>query len=405
MRRFALLLLLHHGLAQFFNQLECVIDNRSLETMWEYKLMHDLQECFNPYKSPVMNGTEPLIVRLKFFMKSFNFNSETQVFTALTWTVLLWKDDHYKWDPNEYDGLDTLLMSSHRMWTPDLILKNIIDDDGYELRYFYKPCQIASKGTIRCVVQRIFKVKCNTDLREFPYDAQYCRMEFGTQKTKHTKIQFDIGFKAIQYIEHGGDWAIKNYQQILDETSEKQLVLEFGLERHTVGLAAIVVYPSLIVSVLTLSSLLVDARVEHRLVVVCFSLMSHFYFLTDSTWEFPENTRDPPNLIMYYRGSFILTSILIAVSFVLKVMCRKNVPCPNWAISVNDFVYLKVVKFCVWPRWATKVGSSSDFVKDWTDFANIINTVSIFVSVIVYISLYCVFMPQPNSFEEPYDGY
>lgn len=409
MKWITLLLLFHHTLAQFYyreldqlsSEKKCVLNHRTSENMWEQRLVEDLLKCgYDSFKPPPPNGTQPLEVSAFFIMKNFKFDSELQQFSTFMWTCLTWKDERLKWDPTKYDGIQKVLATTIQvLWAPNIRLINNIADILDE-RYLYVPCELESDGTVTCINWIDYQAKCITDLRDWPYDAQHCSMEFGLYSAGTITMRLDVASKAISMVgaEYGSEWDLMDYQQTTNLTSEKELVMKFKLERHAAVLAAIVVHPALVLSILTFSSLLIDARLNLRLLVICFSLFCHNYAITDLSFKIPDNTKDPPKLLMYYRGSFVLTSLLLVVSFVFNIICRKEAVCPSWMISINDFVLIKYGKLVVWPRWETKMKENigaSNSVQDWTDFANIINTVWLFVSIAVYVSLYCVFMPQP----------
>lgn len=371
----------------------------------EYKLLHDIYVCNSKlYWPPPSNSTVPLQIMLKFSLKQFKFDSELQEFSTYMLKILKWDDERFKWDPDKYGGIETLEASSMDIWVPEIRLLNSVEEEWAQ-KYLYMPCELNSNGSVSCVGWIVYRAKCSTDLKDWPYDAQYCKLELGPFHEYATKVQLDVGARAVSMIgsEYGVEWDIMGYDQIVDEISEKQLIIKFRLERHGEVLAAIVIFPSLILTALTFSSLFIDVRLNLRLLVAFFSLMDHFYFLTDLPWEMPGNTKDAPRLLMYYRGSFIMTNVLVAVSLVLNFVCRREAVCPSWISSVNDFVIMnKFLKFIIWPRWESKDSkeiNTRNFAKDWTDFGNIVNSMCILITVIVYICLYCLFMPHPIPYE------
>lgn len=370
----------------------------------ENKLLHDIRTCNSKlHRPPPTNGTAPLNVTLNLSITQFKFNSELQEFSMSMFFILRWVDERLKWDPKKYDGLKSVLTTTNDVWAPGIKLINEIEDN---YRYLYLPCELKFEGAVFCIAWIDYKAKCAADLKDWPYDTPFCNLEFGTHHEIATKVQLDFSGRPLSLIdpEPGTEWDIIGYNHSLDKNSEKQLIMTFKLVRHAEILATMVIYPLLVLNILTFSALFIDARLNLRLLVIFFSLMDHFYFLTDLKWKLPDNTKDPPRLLLYYRGSFILTNILIAMTYVLRFIYSKEVVCPSWIISINNFVFAnRFVKLAIWPRWESENNSdisTKNSAKDWIDFANIINSICIIVSVFVYVSLYCVLMPHPI----PYSG-
>ena len=48
----------------------------------------------------------------------------TSVMNADVWMRLAWKDDHLRWDPNEYGGMASVHFGDGELWKPDVLLYN-----------------------------------------------------------------------------------------------------------------------------------------------------------------------------------------------------------------------------------------------------------------------------------------
>lgn len=404
MKQIALVLFLHITQA-YVNIEECLIDNRSLKNVWEERL-HDKLMCnYNSWLPPEpLNGSDSIVVSLRFIVKSFKFVSEKQEFSIFTWPYITWKDTRLKWNASNYEDIDETVMDSGKLWIPGIMPYNSISD-SYADRYRYDPfmpCNVNSDGSVSCLSEIKFQAKCATDLNDWPFDTQVCSLEFGAWAVQRYRVRLDFGIKAVSFIGpgslDGADWDIIDYSQEENQDAVRQLKIYFTIMRHTEMLAAIVIYPSILLSVLTLLTLFLDVRCTNRLFVACFSLACHFFFLSELAMDIPVHSKDSPRILLYFRGSVIMTMTSIVLTYLLKFLCEMEAPVPNFIAIANEYAYKTYGKYVFHPRW----GVASDdvdkivHVKAWTDFANMLNSIWIFVCLMIYVIMCCVFIPSPS---------
>lgn len=376
---------------------ECVINNVPERIAWEKQLRKDLKCNYHMYDPPGVNSST-IPVNIRFIMKYFNLNSKDEVFTIQTWTFVSWTDERLKWDPEKYFGINETEISSVYLWTPSFRLFNSADSNDFD-RYFYVRCTVKSTGHVLCVPKIIHAAMCSVKLKDWPYDVQECSLEYGAGASKWINVTMNFTSRAISMLgaEYGAEWFISDYKQEENPSSEKQLKMTFGLEREAAGLAAIVVYPSVILTALSITCIFLDVRLNVRLSFACYILIGHYYFLIELAQEIPKKSADPPNLLLYYRGSVVLTVMTIFLTFILDAICKLKSTPQNYIISINDFVFESYGKYLVFPRWNIDdvMIDSKLFNEDWTKFANIINSVFILIIIVAYISLYGSLMPKP----------
>ncbi|XP_026748755.1 acetylcholine receptor subunit beta-type acr-3-like [Galleria mellonella] len=378
---------------------DCVIDNRSRQNTWEAQLQKDII-TFNDIEAPNSNETE---VYVKFILKYFSFDAKEEIFKVHSWMMLAWTDERLKWDKTKYDGITETIALSNTIWSPGLRLVNEVDWDEFEP--YYGQCTIQNMGFVFCIPRMVHGVLCNTKLINWPFDIQKCTLKFGAS-TKYCKVKFTFSSRravAMMGAEYGADWTIIDYEQAEYENQDTQLSLTFYLERQAVGLAAIVIMPIILLSMLTLSALLLEVKDYVRLGIISFSLLWHFYYLSSINDYIPKHSVDTPSILLYARGSVLVTLIVLTLTtFLSCLMNRKSVP-PNWVVSINDLVLKSRGKFIVIPRWEADlkgIAISDDLqrkvIEHWTDFANIINSVFCISLIMFYIICISLYMPRPS---------
>lgn len=382
---------------------DCVLDNSSKDSSFEYQLLEDLKCNYDEDLPPKTNNSEPIIVDVKFFPKTAKFSSDEEVFNIYTWVVLIWNDQRLSWDPKKYDNITKTEIMSYRIWTPGLRLFNTADNTDYD--FLYTLCRVRYTGKVVCYPKLLYQTFCSTDLQNWPYDTQSCIFNFGEwgRTATHTKVKFTfnsskgIGMLGNQYLM---GWTVVSYNQTEDYNKTEQLMVTFGLVRQSELLGAIIVVPSIIILSLTLVSSLLFVNNELRPGLLYFSLWLHYIVLNNISYMLPKHSRNVPKILLFTRGSLLLTCTSVLLTFILKVLRKRKVPPPLFVSLSNNYVNNSFMKYLLWPKWEAEINylTLSEEVErkateDWNDFTNLVNTAFIIICTIVYLCMFLVFMP------------
>ncbi|XP_013168882.1 PREDICTED: neuronal acetylcholine receptor subunit beta-2-like [Papilio xuthus] len=378
---------------------ECVIDNRSKNTVWEQKLREDLTACDSRYQPPSTNET---LVNISFTLKSFYFEHDEEIFTISSWVFLTWNDLRLTWNPDNYDGITEILLSSMKIWTPKLSHYSSSGEDEFD--YIMTACRITAKGHITCIPRVVHQTVCSTKLTHWPFDTQNCTFEFGSKPgLDRAKFVLD-GARGIKMLgaEYGPGWTIVDFSK--SETNDSESIkfsFNFILQREGVGLAAIVIVPSLVLSFITVWSMTLNVDDQIRLGMLCFGLLGHFTFLQEINSDLPKHSADTPTVLLYLRSSIILTLLAIGITFLLMHLCKKSKPPSNFIVTINEKVFESYARYIIWPKWNTTGENQNDVAKiltAWIDFASIINFVFMLIIVVTYTVMYSIYIPKDPDF-------
>ena len=102
-----------------------------------------------------------------------------------------WADSRIQWDPKQYGGVASIVMSPQEIWTPDVVV--------YSLNSAVHPgiesVSISPDGSCRWLSQRVLTVGCGFNLDHFPFDSQYCNFTVGSNS--HGGNVFDVRPRAV----------------------------------------------------------------------------------------------------------------------------------------------------------------------------------------------------------------
>lgn len=380
---------------------DCVLNHQPLEEAWDKKLHDDLKAGHRWHEDP--NNCNITKVRVNFLMNSFSLD-ETDYFTMHSTMSLFWRDKKLKWNPSEYGGVKKTYFRISMFWIPFVELKNG-EDDGYIL--YHEQCSLDNTGLVNCRLRTEYYVQCATKMGNWPYDSQKCTLEFRMSKYQKNVHLLPLGKRAVikrAEVDQGSEFTVAGYHQESNTSDEVQLRITFILNRNGESIAAIMIFPAILLSILTVCSIILDVNDINRSLMILFSMFCHCFYLPEIGWEVPKQSEEPPTIVLFYRSSLIVTLFLIVATVILgKLRNKESAPSP-WVSSVYSFVLNSHGKYFIWPRWETNIDllTSEDvdvkFVNVWNGFANILNSACFFVTLLVYSIMIPVCVPKRHPY-------
>ncbi|CAL8107989.1 unnamed protein product [Calicophoron daubneyi] len=140
---------------------------------------------------PVKNMKETITVGYGLTLfQLLDLDEKNQVLTTNVWAKYTWIDQLLRWDPSNYTDIQEVRIPPRLIWTPDIVLYNFNDERLQELRDVM--LNVDFTGQIFWSPPAIFKSNCHIDIRNFPFDNQYCFLKFASWT--HDSEQLDLQF-------------------------------------------------------------------------------------------------------------------------------------------------------------------------------------------------------------------
>ncbi|KAJ0171156.1 hypothetical protein K1T71_013355 [Dendrolimus kikuchii] len=366
--------------------LGCVINNTNAERSWAERLAEDLYSKASWF-SPCPNGQ--VDVQIRFTFRDIHFDNTEELLLLNSMVMFLYEDYRLKWDPKEFDQLKSVTLDSRKIWTPFSTGFNRGMRSSAIMEF--TPLGATYTGHIIFTVIYSDVVNCVAELTNWPYDIQSCEAEFGSMFYTKKEIKLTFASKAYDLTQDGVLWYLKDYKQLEmhSNKTDAQLKLLFVLERSAETLVTMVIYPAYVLIALTLLSILLEVTGRVRFGLACFSLLNHLIFHRHIALLIPRHDYNTPGLLLFYRGSLILTVLCVLSTLCLRVLCRKTTPLRGVDNLVN-LVQSSRVKFIF--LWWYDITENK-----WVQLANILNSVVFYVLVLVYFCMLLVLMPKPNN--------
>ncbi|XP_069362445.1 neuronal acetylcholine receptor subunit beta-4-like [Maniola hyperantus] len=388
--------------------MNCVIDHRSRETMLEQRLKGDLLKDYLGSQPPCSNITT---VELSFILSYFHFDDNEENFHAHTWSHFTWNDPRLAWKAEDYGNIELILMPAIFLWRPHASFKNVNDlnDESGETIRSSTYCRVNSNGDVNCHLEQYHVVICKTKLDSWPYDTQFCSFNLIPEsseiiKNRRHKVLYSFTFKKgmISKGTYSPCWDIVNTNCTIKEvnsTSGTSIQFDFLVQRQALGLATIVILPSIVLVIFTLSLMFLDVRCCVRIMLASLSLISHFTLLEIISVFIPRHDIDTPLILRFICASIFITACVIVLSIALNLLLKKHTKPLTQVVAFNKHVFETRLRYLIFPKWRVASNENigdSNVVEIWTDFASIVNSLFLHTFFVVYLIVYCVFMPKPT---------
>ncbi|CAH2099258.1 unnamed protein product [Euphydryas editha] len=371
---------------------DCIIDEISPNK--EY--MDKLFDLLNSTQEPCKNET---IVTLKFNVRNFYFDKSETMFNIFSWIIFTWEDPRLRWNPDNYDGIDSFQVPSYFMWSPMPILHHMREFNEWEdLNYEARHCVVKNTGRIVCVPHAIYTTNCHSQLKNWPYDIQTCTIKFHIRDGIKDNVTFTFnsrrGLSALG-VEYGSGWNIIDFDAVENATGDVKISLTFVVERQALGIVPSIVIPSITVVVLTLLAVILDIENRNRLGLAIFSLFINIYLLKVIGEIIPHQGHDSPSILYFINFSLYITVCTIGFICVSNILINKQNSPKIWIINFNDYVINNYIVTKVF-KWQPMSQTSLEDIDRWVIFTKIINLSFFFIAFTLYLIMFLIYMPQPT---------
>ncbi|XP_005001342.1 neuronal acetylcholine receptor subunit alpha-6 isoform X2 [Cavia porcellus] len=296
----------------------------------EELLFHRLFFSYNRFIRPAENVSDPVTVHFE---------------VAITQLAnVIWNDYKLRWDPKEYDGIETLHVPAEKIWKPDIVLYNNAVGDF----------QVAGKtkallkynGTITWTPPAIFKSSCPMDITFFPFDHQNCSLKFGSWTYDKAEIDLLIIGSKVDMNDYweNSEWEIvdaSGYKHDIKynccEEIYTDITYSFYIRRLPMFYTINLIIPCLFISFLTVLVFYLPSDCGEKVTLCISVLLSLTVFLLVITETIPSTSLVIPLVGEYLLFTMIFVTLSIVVTvFVLNIHYRTPAThtMPRWVKTI-----------------------------------------------------------------------
>nr|XP_008505327.1 PREDICTED: neuronal acetylcholine receptor subunit alpha-6 isoform X2 [Equus przewalskii] len=311
----------------------------------EERLFHKLFAHYNQFIRPVENVSDPVTVYFEVAITQLaDVDEVNQIMETNLWLRHIWNDYKLRWDPMEYDGIETLRIPADKIWKPDIVLyNNAVGDFQVEGK---TKALLTYDGMITWTPPAIFKSSCPMDITFFPFDHQNCSLKFGSWT--YDKAEIDlliIGSKVdMNDFWENSEWEIvdaSGYKHDIKynccEEIYTDITYSFYIRRLPMFYTTNLIIPCLFISFLTVLVFYLPSDCGEKVTLCISVLLSLTVFLLVITETIPSTSLVIPLVGEYLLFTMIFVTLSIVVTvFVLNIHYRTPTThtMPKWVKTV-----------------------------------------------------------------------
>ncbi|XP_068457041.1 5-hydroxytryptamine receptor 3B-like [Clinocottus analis] len=279
---------------------------------------------------PVHNWTSPTRIYIDLILQSvLDVDAKTQSITTSIWYRQIWTDEFLVWDPEEFDGINEISMSSDVIWIPDVIISEFVDEGkSLPIPYVY----VNSSGSVKYYRPMQVVLACSLEMYAFPFDKQNCSLTF--RSWLHSVKEIDLAlWRSAEAIANDkrefmndGEWELlsipSSYWQIhQDDTDYAHIQFNVLIRRRPLLYVVGLLIPSIFLMLVDVTSFYLPLSSGTRIAFKISILLGYTLFRVNLTDELPATAVNTPLIGVFFAVCMAMLMLsLIKSILVVKLL-------------------------------------------------------------------------------------
>uniref|UniRef100_A0A3B3VNY2 5-hydroxytryptamine receptor 3B n=1 Tax=Poecilia latipinna TaxID=48699 RepID=A0A3B3VNY2_9TELE len=308
------------------NLTECVPEKPKRSTL--NQLTRTLLRKYDCGVRPVHNWTSSTTVYIDLILQSvLDVDGKTQSITTSIWYRQIWRDEFLVWDPEDFDGITELSLSSDAIWVPDIIVTEFVEEGkSPPIPYVY----VNSSGSVRNYRPIQAVLACSLEMYAFPFDKQNCSLTF--RSWLHSVKEIDLAlWRSAEAIAgdkrefmNDGEWELlsvpSQYWQIRqDDADYAQIQFNLLIRRRPLLYVVGLLIPSIFLMLVDVVSFYLPLNSGTRIAFKISILLGYTVFRVNLTDELPATALRTPLIGVF----FVVCMAMLMLSLIKSILVVK----------------------------------------------------------------------------------
>ncbi|VDM38213.1 unnamed protein product [Toxocara canis] len=317
----------------------------------EQRLFRHILRNYDISVRPVINASTVVNVYMGLTLTHiFNIDERSQVLALNVWVEQSWHDERIHWDPLEFGNISKLTVGIRYVWTPDIVLYNNARD--FSRGFVDTNLHILSNGDLQWAPPAKVYSICKLDVTFFPFDDQFCVLEFGSWIYDQSQLDVQImerydgkdPFTKDSFTENG-EWEIvaNRTRKLLRgrQTVFPTIVFELHLRRRMLYFLYNIIAPCVMLSILTMMQFMLPCESGEKVTLGLTVLLAYSVFSFNIAENMPETSEVIPLIAIYLMGIMGISALSVCLSVVVLNM-RHGAERKCKSVTL-DFLYLDLI--------------------------------------------------------------
>ncbi|ELU07649.1 hypothetical protein CAPTEDRAFT_135405 [Capitella teleta] len=312
----------------------------------ERKLLVELMKDYDVNVRPVSDVHTHLDIHMDLsLMQIVDLDEVNQILVSKVKIFLSWFDAHLTWNRDEHDGIEVIYITASRIWLPDIILHNDVNDGRVENGGHIYLGSVRYDGLVHWDTSAVLKSSCSLDVTFFPWDGQSCPLKYGsiirdmsTLDLHNISVTGDVSGFMIN-----GEWDLigfpvqRHVDVGLDNLEYPVLVFEVVMQRKALYYVTNLVLPCVFITTTILLVFLLPPESGEKVSLAVTILLATTIFLTMVAELMPAQSTVVPLISIYFLCTMGLLSASCVVTVMILMLHHRGTlhkPVPHWVRSI-----------------------------------------------------------------------
>ncbi|KAK7131102.1 hypothetical protein R3I94_016287 [Phoxinus phoxinus] len=279
---------------------------------------------------PVQNWTKPTTIYIDLIIKSvLDVDGQTQKVTTSIWYRQIWNDEFLVWDPEEFDGITEISLSSDAIWVPDVIISEFVHvGKSPDIPYVYVNCS----GTVKNYKPIQVVSACHLEMYAFPFDRQNCTLTFRSWLHSVSEVDLALWRPAEEIASdtrefmNDGEWELlsvpSHYWTLnLEDRDYAQVQFNVLIRRRPLLYVVSLLIPSIFFMVVDVTSFYLPPNSGTRITFKTSILLGFTVIRVNLMDEIPATAIKTPLIGVFFAVCMALLVLSLSLSiFVVKLL-------------------------------------------------------------------------------------
>ncbi|KAL3884940.1 hypothetical protein ACJMK2_025039 [Sinanodonta woodiana] len=325
----------------------------------EHLLMTALMRKYDSSIRPVYNSSKTVRVLLGLTLTQIlDLDEKNQVLTTNVWLEMEWYDEKLTWNTSEYGGLAGIRVPCRKVWLPDIVLYNSVDD--YTSGYMPSLAMVYDDGNVFWGPVVRFRSSCKIDITFFPFDDQDCKLKLGSWAYHVHEVDVHNRSNTIDlsnFVDNG-EWeliGVKVERNMIRYNCCKEpfpdVTFYVRLRRRVKYYFMNIIIPCIILSFLCLAGFLLPPESGEKITLGLSVLLTITVFMLMVADKMPQTSESIPLISIYLMIVLSISCLSILSSvWILSIHHQRGKPTrvPTW-IKILVFKILAPI-LCLTPK-------------------------------------------------------
>nr|XP_025033907.1 5-hydroxytryptamine receptor 3A-like [Pelodiscus sinensis] len=282
---------------------------------------------------PKKNWKEPLKVEIEFLLFSIlSVVEKLQTVTVYFLVTMKWENVFATWNPQEFCNISKLILPVDTLWSPYIGIYEQVDEEKTLSRSFLN---IIHNGTIHTTQQHRVTIACNLEMNKFPFDTQMCQitifpfMNSGDIILLSNQTTEVVTKQSKLYLLTSGEWKfiklnIISYEELVGEEDWISVITyEISMKRRPILYVLNLIFPTSALYLMDMAILFSSGSYGDKISFQLSLIVGESVLAVILENIIPTSSDDPPVIVMFFIGVFVLMFLgILETCFLMQLKAK-----------------------------------------------------------------------------------